>query len=166
MDKKSISVQAIYYGSDGAATRQLLRRLEKTGTLGSIAAQLFRAQKTSRRAKSYRGGIRHGSGTFTSYSDLSYETKDRAICGLCSLLRIDPCGLTWGWKADPSQPFAKFVVYVDLPNGQCSFHLIERYAGPDYLGEWDGQGASEERIIEFCEMLLDGRAERQLTGKV
>ena len=85
---------------------------------------------------------------------------------MSSLLRIDPCGLTWGWKPDPSQPYAKFVVYVDLPNGQCSFHLVDRYAGPDYLGEWDGQQASEERIIEFCEMVLDGRAKGQLTGKV
>ena len=155
MDKNQ-QVQAVYFGSDGAATRQLLRRLEKAGTLGSIAAQLFRAQKTSRRAKAYRGGIRHGSGMVTSFKDLSYEKKDQAICGLCSLLQTDPCGLTWGWKIDPSQPFAKNVVYVDLPNGQCSFHLPDRYAGPDYLGEWDGKGASEERIIEFCERVLAG----------
>ncbi len=45
---------------------------------------------------------------------------------------------------------------VDLPElGQCSFHSPERYAGPDYPGEWDGRRASEERILAFCQKVHD-----------
>ena len=56
---------------------------------------------------------------------------------------------------DEVQSFNMHVLYVDLPNGQVSFHSPERFDGPDYLGEWDGLRMSEERIIQFCQEVFD-----------
>ena len=40
-----------------------------------------------------------------------------------------------------------WVLYLDLPTGQVSFHAPARGPGPDYPGEWDGQlGATPQRI--------------------
>jgi hypothetical protein len=50
----------------------------------------------------------------------------------------------------------KWVLYIDLLGGQCSFHSPERYKGPDYPGEWDGKRLSGERIIKFCQEVFDG----------
>jgi hypothetical protein len=154
MDKK-ISVRSVYYGSDGARTRSLLRQLESLGLIGRIAAQLFRTQKYSSRAKSYRGGIRHASGKRTSYRELAYGGKEKALQGLSDVLSLPGHGITWGWKEDPNQKHAKFVLYVDLPNGQVSFHSPLRLNGPKYPSEWDGERGSERRIIEFCQSLTE-----------
>jgi len=129
------SASDIYDGSNGVATRSFLRQLESTGQLGHIAAQLFRAQKASSRAKKYRGGIRRSNGSRTSYRSLSYDRKGQSLDRLCQLLDADGCGLTWGWGHDDKQLHNKFVLYVELPQGQVSFHSVERFAGPDYLGE-------------------------------
>lgn len=48
-----------------------------------------------------------------------------------------------------------WVLYVDLPGGQVSFHSAERYAGSDYTGEWDGKHLSAERIIRFAQDVID-----------
>lgn len=64
--------------------------------------------------------------------------------------------MTWGWKQDPKEDRAKHVLYIDLPQGQVSFHATKRYRGPDYDGEWDGEHKSEERIIAFCDSVLAG----------
>jgi hypothetical protein len=162
MDKRQQTVHEIYYGSDGGATRRLMTQLEKTGQLGRIAAQLFRAQKASSRAKVYRGGLRHKSGDFSSYRGLAYDNKEKALLGLSVVLNEDSQGLRWGWKPDPNQRHAKFLLYVDLPTGQCSFHSPMRHVGPDYGGEWDGEHGSETRIVEFCESVL---AEKYLSQR-
>jgi len=154
MDKQTISVRSIFYGSDGSKTRSLLRQLEARGWLGQVAAQLFRAQKYSSRAKVYRGGVRGSSDEFLPFRDLAYKNKEKAMIGLCSLLSANDHEIKWGWRDDPSQPFAKHVLYVDLPNGQVSFHALSRLRGPDYHGQWDGSRGSERRIIEFCQSIL------------
>ncbi len=41
-----------------------------------------------------------------------------------------------------------------LPDGQVSFHSTERYDGPEYEGDWDGQRQSEERILAFADGVL------------
>lgn len=64
--------------------------------------------------------------------------------------------MNWGWGRDPAQPFAKHVLYVDLPLGQVSFHSESRYVGPDYGGEWDGDRASEGRVVQFCDVVMKG----------
>lgn len=148
----------IYAGSNGELTKQLYATLETLGPRGVIALNLFRAQKASARAKVYRGGIR-GQGSFKR---MAYDKKSWSIDLLCGVLQLHALpgdGLTWGWKQDPDVLFGErpsWVLYVDLPEGQVSFHSPTRGAGPDYLGDWDGSGLSEQRIIAFVSRVLLG----------
>jgi len=65
-------------------------------------------------------------------------------------------GIAYGWKRDPLAFTNPWVLYVDLPNGQVSFHSPARGEGPDYAGEWDAMHASEERILAFCDGVTNG----------
>jgi hypothetical protein len=58
-----IDVALVYEGSNGDATRVLYARLEALGPIGAIAVNVFRAHKSSARAKVYRGGER-GRGSY------------------------------------------------------------------------------------------------------
>ena len=149
----------IYHGSDGKATSAFYARLQKCGPLGLIAVNLMRAQKCSSRAKCYRGGIT-GIG---SYRSLAYSRKDFSLRELCRILETKaPAGMTWGWKKDPDTLGYPWVLYVDLHQGQVSFHAADRHSGPDYAGEWDGRrGLSPARIIAFCDAVLAAADSRQ-----
>jgi len=154
----TISPLEIYKGSDGEATKALYARLSERGPLGLIAVNLFRAQKCSERAKVYRGGIR-GKGR---YKDMAYERKQWSMDNLCAVL-VEHGGalkIVWGWKPDPGTLFGEresYVLYVETPNGQCSFHSPTRGKGPDYPNEWDGQrGETVQRVIDFTEAVLAG----------
>jgi hypothetical protein len=142
----------VFAGSDGALTRAYYARLLERGNPGIVAMNLFCAQKCSTRAKKYHGGL-PGKG---SYSKMAYERKNFSLQELCkALFEHGPeVGITFGWKKDPSQDFASWVLYVDLPNGQVSFHCTVRYEGPDYPGDWDEQRASEIRILAFCDSVF------------
>lgn len=62
-----------------------------------------------------------------------------------------------GWGKDAAQEFHDGVLYVDLPEGQVSYHTAGRGAGPDCPGEWDGiTGVSELRACEFVIRVLAG----------
>jgi hypothetical protein len=143
----------VFAGSDGAVTREYYAGLQVRGPLGIVAMNLFRAQKCSTRAKKYRGGI-PGKG---SYSSMAYDRKNWSLEQLCSALMLhgEPIGVKFGWKEDSRQAWASWVMYIDLPQGQVSFHCTKRYAGPDYAGEWDQQRASAERILAFCDSVFD-----------
>jgi hypothetical protein len=145
----------IYYGSNGGASRSFCSTLERNGAIGQIAAQLFRVQKASSRAKVYRGGVRGSNGQRYSYRDMAYERKNECIERLCRILEHDSDGLKWGWGRDEAEFEAKHVLYVELPVGQVSFHCPMRYAGPDFDGEWDGEHLSQERVIEFCQRVFN-----------
>lgn len=124
------------------------------GPVGLLALNLFRASKCSGRAKRYRGGVR-GQG---SYRQMAYDRKNWSLQQLCEILTVhaETLALSWGWQQDPEQDYHKWVLYVDLPGqGQVSFHSAERYKGPDYAGQWDGNRTSDERIIGFTETLLE-----------
>ncbi|MEQ8667583.1 MAG: hypothetical protein RIC12_00335 [Pirellulales bacterium] len=138
-------------GSQSSKTRAFYRRLEKLGRRGRVAAQLFRSQKTSSRAKKYRGGL-----ATISYSELSYRRKGDSLEKLCELLKEDSLDMDWGGAWDPDQDYAPYILYVDLPQGQISFHSISRFSGPDYSTPWDGKHASEDRIVEFAQTVVDG----------
>lgn len=140
--------RTVYDGSDGQLTKDYYAHLSKLGKMGELAIQLFRAQKASLRAKKYRGGI-PGKGSFRS---MAYEKKGWAIEQLCAMLDANPdLGITFGWKKDPkAMNAASWVVYIDLPEGQVSFHSMTRNKGPDYAGDWDQEHNSEERILQFC----------------
>ena len=146
-----MTVAAIYNGSDGAATRALYARLQALcGPAGVIAMNLFRAQKASARAKVYRGGVR-GRGSFR---DMAYEKKNWSLQNLCAALTEHAAGLgiAWGWREDPKQAFHSWVLYVELPTGQVSFHAAARGQGPDYPRDWDGcKDASAGRIVAWVE---------------
>lgn len=151
------SVLAIYAGSKADETKALYGRLNAMGASGAVAINLFRACKTSERAKLYRGG-KPGGGSFRS---AAYETKGWAIANLCASLPAT--GLSWGWGIDEklqkqSDPH-HFVLYVDLPSGQVSFHNGYRGAGPDYGKSWDGiEKQGPTRICRWVAELLEGRA--------
>lgn len=135
-------VRDAYHGSDAVKSKRLYRRLEEKGRDGELAAQLLRSQKASSRAKQYR----------RDYKDYAYSKKGEGLARLCELL--GQSDHRWGWGLDPSQEDAPYVLYVDLPNGQISFHAVNRGEGPEYSGDWDREHASEARIIRFAESIL------------
>ena len=146
-------VIATYNGSDGDATKRMYERLTALGTpLGSIAINLFRAQKASARAKVYRGG---------GFRGMAYDRKQWSMGNLCDCLttNAEAISMTWGWQKDHSQSYHSTVLYLDLPSGQVSFHTDQRGVGPDYPGEWDGlRGMSAERVCRFVASVLDGHS--------
>lgn len=147
-------ITVIYEGSNGDATKALYDRLALLGPLGQIAVNLFRAQKSSARAKVYRGGMR-GRG---SYRGMAYDRKQWAMDNLASILteHAQTCGMGWGWGDDQMQEYHRAVLYVDLPTGQVSFHTDHRGKGPDYPGNWDkARDASPGRICSWCARLLE-----------
>lgn len=153
-----MNAAAIYAGSDGAATKAYYAELEKCGVMGRIAMNLFRAQKCSARAKVYRRG---------SFKGMAYERKEWSMGQLVGILEAhrvngDEPAIPYGWKVDASVLFdgePSWVLYIDLPElGQVSFHAPRRGLGPDYAGWWDGQHASEPRILALCDRVMAGTA--------
>lgn len=146
----------IYVGSNGDATKALYAKLETLGVMGLIAMNLFRACKCSERAKKYS----------RRYKGEAYDRKNWSM-GLLVGALLDPChsknhSIVWGWKEDPMQEFHKWVLYIELPTGQVSFHAAARGRGPDYTGKWDGiREASAQRIIRFVETVLNDRTWQQ-----
>ncbi len=139
----------IFNGSDAAVTRLYLGALEKKKPWGPIAAALFRAQKSSTRAEDYRGNS----------VDQAYDRKADVIKRLCLLLPEleTDLGIGWGWGEDALESYAPHVLYIDLPNGQVSFHSTKRFEGPEYPGEWDGKHASKGRILALCDAIMQNR---------
>jgi hypothetical protein len=93
----------------------------------------------------------------TSYRGLAYGRKGETLKLLSEVLarRGASLGVAFGWGRDEGCD-NPWVLYVELPTfGQVSFHSRERYDGPDYPCGWDGRCASEERIVNFCQEVLD-----------
>lgn len=141
----------VYDGSNGDVTKAYYAELAERGALGEIAVNLFRAHKCSSRAKKYRG----------SYKGMAYDRKNWSLAQLCMELRLyggrkrggDP-NIEYGWKEDPGTPGYEWVLYVDLPQGQVSFHASARGEGPDYTGKWCGDHLSADRILAFCDNVM------------
>jgi hypothetical protein len=152
MSETLADVIRVYQGSNGDATQALYARLAALGPIGDVAVNLFRAQKSSERAKVYRGG---------GYRGKAYDRKQWSMDNLCAALteHAPALGVTWGWGLDKGTPVYEHVLYVDLPTGQVSFHTATRGIGPNYPGEWDGvPGHSPDRILRWCGRLLEGAA--------
>lgn len=150
-----LSVSECFHGSNASATMRLFDELLRLDENGQLACLLFKALKASVRAKVYRGWADDG----RSFRSLSYDRKGEALSSLAEFLDCVGSGAdVWGWKIDPHANHSNhWVLYLELPDGQVSFHSPKRFAGPDFLGEWDGVlGASEERVIRFCESVLRG----------
>jgi len=164
-------ITAVYRGSSGDATKAMYAKMEAFGPhgsfdwqIGSIAVNLFRACKTSERAKKYRKGPGHISA--------SYERKDWSVGNAATILTtMEPePPFPWGWgideemrkKGDPHH----HIVYFDLPTGQISFHVGARGPGPAYPGQWDrAVGTAPDRICQWCADLFAAVAnKRALAG--
>lgn len=142
-------IMRVYMGSDGEATKALYRRLESHGPAGFIATNLFRACKCSERAKVYRGG---------GFRGAAYDRKQWSMDNLVKALteHAPVIGIAWGWGEDPAQPYHRWVLYVEIPSGQVSFHTAERGEGPDYGKPWDGiRDQGPTRICRWIVRLLD-----------
>ncbi|HEV7521421.1 MAG TPA: hypothetical protein VGP89_10010, partial [Candidatus Angelobacter sp.] len=94
----------------------------------------------------------------------AYNRKNWSLGLLCTYIALyggrKACAeplINYGWKQDPDTPGFEWVLYVDLPQGQVSFHAATRGAGPDYQGEWCGEHLSAERIVEFCDAVMSGQ---------
>lgn len=153
MSEALAEVFATYARSSGERTRALYDRFWALGDIGAIAVNLMRAQKTSCRAKVYRRRSSRGA---------AYDTKQWALDNLSRALESGAGGdqvTGWGWGTDDKQPVHRYVLYVELPTGQVSFHTEYRGAGPDYIKAWDGiEGQSADRILRWCARLLDAAA--------
>lgn len=139
----------IFHQNDGDVTKNYYAEMNAKGLEGQLAVALFRAQKRSTAAKKYRRGkFRHS----------AYDVKNWSLSEVCRILTAMDDSLAaprWGWKRDPNTPGFEWVLYCDLPTGQCSFHSAERLNGPDYRGEWDGGRGSERNICEYCDMIAE-----------
>lgn len=150
-----IEIFTVYNGSDGEATRALYNRLLGLGAEGVIACNLMRAHKNSARAKVYRGGNEKG-----RYKTQAYERKEWAIGQLCDALRehADELRLEWGWAVDPAQDLHRYVLYVETPHGQVSFHSATLGRGPTFAGRWDGATkVGAHRIALWCAQIIGAR---------
>jgi len=148
-DAASVDADTVFAGSSPTLTRHYLRALENRGDEGRIAAMLFRAQKSSTRAKMYYR---------RTYKDLAYDRKGDCLKALCELLAINDCGIRWGWGTDAKEQDASDVLYVDLPTGQASFHSPDRHVGPEYPGEWDTSSDSMTSVLTFCDQVMQAPA--------
>jgi hypothetical protein len=146
-----MNVREIYEGSNGDATKALYVRLTELGPAGIIATNLFRACKCSERAKLYRG---------RGYRQEAYGRKNWSLSNLATALTEHsvPLGIRWGWREDPAQDFYRWVLYIETPYGQASFHTDTRLIGPDYTAEWDSRKPSKDRITDWCAALIGGDA--------
>lgn len=145
------SAMEVFAGSDGEVTKAYYVALSAKGPIGEIAVNLFRAQKCSSRAKAYRRGFRR-----SSFADNAYDRKNWSIEQLCEILKVHAGKLQieWGWQQDPETPGFGWVLYIDLPQGQVSFHASLRGIGPDYQKKWDKSRLSAERILAFCDSIM------------
>lgn len=148
MARDYFDLMKVYEGNDGRETKVLYDELSAYGPAGAVALNLFRASKTSTRAKLYRR---------SSHRSDSYERKAWSLQNLSRILDEHAAALSivWGWAIDPDQPFHRHVLYVDLPDGQVSFHNQDRYDGPNYAKPWDGvRKMQAHRICKYVAAVM------------
>lgn len=137
---------SVFNQNNGDVTKEYYAKLSTMGFKGMLAVALFRAQKRSTAAKNYRGG---------RYRRAAYDVKNWSLGEVCRVLAAWPNRPEWGWKKDPNTPGFEWVLYVELPTGQCSFHAAGRLDGPDFKGIWKPGAGSESNILEFCDSAWD-----------
>jgi hypothetical protein len=139
--------ESVFKQNNGEVTKAYYAEMNAKGLPGQLAVALFWAQKRSTAAKKYRRG---------KFTRAAYDVKNWSlseVCRILDLMQAFESGPQWGWQRDPKTPGYEWVLYVELPTGQCSFHSAERLNGPDYEKGWDGVGISEERICRYCDLV-------------
>jgi hypothetical protein len=121
-----VTAAGVLAQNDGEVTRAYYAELTACGIEGEIAVALFRAQKRSSRAKEYRRG---------KWRRAAYDVKSWSMSELCRLLIAHGAAfeIKFGWKRDPKVQLGydpSWVLYVDLPEGQVSFHFSDKDARP------------------------------------
>ena len=145
--------ELVFRQKDGDVTKAYYATMNLKGLSGQLAVSLFRAQKRSTAAKTYRRG---------KWRHAAYDVKNWSlseICRILSAMQAFELAPNWGWRRDPNTPNFEWVLYCDLPKGQASFHSSERLNGPDFKGDWKPIPGSEESILAFCDSIWDGKLE-------
>lgn len=142
----TVSAQEAFDSRDSAVTLRYQNDLILRGKAGQLAFGLFRAQKRSTRAKTYRRGLRRN----------AYEGKHEALKYVDSVLTRNPDLVSgWGWRIDRNQQYHNQVLYVDLIGiGQCSFHDEIAASSQKYAGEWDQSKPSLDSILAYCDFVM------------
>jgi len=138
---------SVFEQNNGDVTKEYYAEMNAKGLPGQLAVALFRAQKRSTAAKKYRG---------RKYKGAAYDVKNWSMSEVCRILDTMSAfemAPKRGWKQDPKTVGYEWVLYVELPTGQCSFHSAQRLNGPDYTGDWDGLALSIERICRYCDLV-------------
>lgn len=141
--------ELVFNQQDGDVTKSYYARLNNISLEGELAVALFRAQKRSTAAKKYRG---------RKFTRGAYDVKNWSLGEICRIAKqLNSIGnaIVWGWKRDPNTPGYEWVLYVNLPTGQCSFHSATRLDGPDFTGEWDSRIESRTAICRFCDTIWE-----------
>lgn len=133
----------VFNQNNGDVTKAYYADMNSKGVEGELAVALFRAQKRSTAAKRYRG---------RKHTRSAYDVKNWSLGEVCRILGKN-LGIEWGWKYDAKAVNFEWVLYMDLPQGQCSFHSPDRLTGPDYTGTWKPAKPSYEVIIEYCDSI-------------
>jgi hypothetical protein len=142
-----MNAEEVFKQSNGDVTKAYYAEMNQRGLPGQLAVALFRAQKRSTAAKKYRKG---------AWKRDAYDVKNWSLSEVCRVLttmQAFESAPRWGWKRDQKTPGYEWVLYCDLPTGQCSFHSDDRLNGPDYPSDWDGVGMSQERICRYCNLV-------------
>ena len=145
--------ESVFNQSDGEVTKAYYASMNKKGIEGQLAVALFRAQKRSTAAKKYR----RGAWRRDAYSVKNWSLSE--VCRVLSAMQAFEMASEWGWKKDPNTPKFEWVLYCELPQGQCSFHSENRLNGPDFKGDWKPIPTSEQSILAFCDSIWDGKLE-------
>jgi hypothetical protein len=143
--------------------------------LRKCAEELFAAEATVKRLRAWISDLQSGMYVNCIYCGYRYGPNSEVPASMADVLKqhIEQCPehpmsalkarveeldrelgdareVLFGGRGELGEP--SWVLYIDLPNGQASFHSKDRFKGPDYLGQFDGaEGASEARICAFCD---------------
>ena len=87
-----------------------------------------------------------------------HEVQNAIYSERNKLVALLSCLFPSGFSLDESQDVGwRYVVYIDLPSGQVSFHIPDAEFDelfkdlPKYAGQWDGHDSTTkwERVAEF-----------------
>lgn len=140
------SPEFVYISKDGCLTQSFYDFLGRLGWEGKLAVALFRAQKRSSAAKTYK---------YRKFRRKAYDVKNWSLEQISLILSEHDFGYPWGWKQDPKTKGYGWVLYVDLPTGQCSFHSKKPCGLKRYEGEWNGRRESLRSILAYCNQVIE-----------
>ncbi len=113
-------------GNDTPWRRAMEEDLRSFGERGKIAQLVLRVLLYSGKAKNRQE--KNGRGNKSSKA--AYDRKRTCIAELVERLESQHL-IEWGWRKDPFNYAAKYVLVIVLRTGIVAFHTTERLSGPD-----------------------------------